>query len=169
MEFVDGVSITEYCDSHQLPLAKRIHLFQGVCAAVQHAHTKGVIHRDIKPSNVLVAPSSETAVPSTEDRGPSTAPLGTRNSALGTPKIIDFGIAKAISGKLTDHTLTTDLSRLIGTFPSSVLIGQARNRMVHSLREGGDYRSTISLLRPIASATGASGREAMARRTGGRS
>jgi serine/threonine protein kinase/tetratricopeptide (TPR) repeat protein len=110
MEFVDGVSITEYCDSHRLPPTKRIRLFQDVCAAVQHAHTKGVIHRDLKPSNILV--ERHQGIEAT-DHGISMP--GCLDASMPRPKIIDFGIAKAISGKLTDQTLTTELSRLIGT------------------------------------------------------
>ncbi|MEM6938413.1 MAG: serine/threonine-protein kinase, partial [Pseudomonadota bacterium] len=85
MEYVDGSSITEYCDQRQLTIEERLALFQQVCAAVQHAHQKGVIHRDIKPSNVLVAES---------DDGP-------------TPKVIDFGIAKATDLSIDQETLAT--------------------------------------------------------------
>ncbi|MGD8868024.1 MAG: serine/threonine-protein kinase [Gemmatimonadales bacterium] len=93
MEYVPGVSITEYCDMHKLPVRARLELFQGVCQAVQHAHQKGVIHRDLKPTNILVA----------EQDG---QPL---------PKVIDFGIAKAMGPSLTEKTLHTQLGQLIGT------------------------------------------------------
>lgn len=93
MEHVDGVSITEYCDSRQLSIADRLCLFVDVCEAVQHAHQKGIIHRDIKPSNILVAPQ--------RDRG--------------VPKIIDFGIAKAMTQPLTERTLFTEKGQLVGT------------------------------------------------------
>ena len=93
MEYVDGVPITKFCDEHSIPLAARLELFARVCLALQHAHQKGVIHRDIKPSNVLVA----------------------LTDGVPTPKVIDFGIAKATQGRLTDHTLVTALEQFIGT------------------------------------------------------
>ena len=93
MEHVDGVSITEYCDSKKLNITDRLGLFLKVCEAVQHAHQKGIIHRDIKPSNILVA--------SRED--------------VGVPKVIDFGIAKAITQPLTERTLFTEKGQMIGT------------------------------------------------------
>jgi serine/threonine protein kinase len=93
MELVHGVSITEYCDKHKLTTRERLELFIQICQAVQHAHQKGVIHRDLKPSNVLVMVQ--------EDR-----PI---------PKIIDFGIAKAIEHRLTERTLFTEQGQLIGT------------------------------------------------------
>ncbi len=93
MELVRGFKITEYCDANQLTMPQRLGLFIQVCHAVQHAHQKGVIHRDIKPSNILV---------SVHDSGPM-------------PKVIDFGIAKAIEEPLTDLTLFTAYSQLIGT------------------------------------------------------
>jgi serine/threonine protein kinase len=95
MEFVEGVKITDYCDQHNLPIAARLELFVQVCDAIQHAHQKGIIHRDIKPSNILVM----------------TAPDG-----MPTPKVIDFGIAKATAGQqLTDKTIFTAREMLIGT------------------------------------------------------
>ncbi|HEV8148612.1 MAG TPA: serine/threonine-protein kinase, partial [Gemmatimonadales bacterium] len=93
MELVRGLPITQYCDIHRLPLAQRIELFIAVCRAVQHAHQKGVIHRDLKPSNVLV--SEQDGVPQ--------------------PKIIDFGIAKAVGQQLTENTLLTLGGQAIGT------------------------------------------------------
>jgi len=93
MEFVDGAPITKFCDQHRLPLAKRVELFARVCLAVQHAHRKGIIHRDLKPSNILVA----------------------LHDGVPTPKIIDFGIAKATGERLTEATLVTGLGQLIGT------------------------------------------------------
>jgi len=94
MEHVDGLSITDYCDQHRLSLPQRIELFQQVCAAVQHAHTKGVIHRDLKPSNVLVS---------------------TRDGRRPQPKIIDFGIAKSISTAHSDTSAVTELHHFVGT------------------------------------------------------
>jgi len=93
MELVHGVPITEYCDSHNLTIDQRLELFGTVCQAVQHAHHKGIIHRDIKPSNVLVS----------EQDGKPFA------------KVIDFGIAKATSARLTEKTLFTEQRQLIGT------------------------------------------------------
>jgi eukaryotic-like serine/threonine-protein kinase len=95
MELVDGIKITDYCDQHSLPINARLELFVQVCDAIQHAHQKGIIHRDIKPSNVLVA------------TGPDGEP---------TPKVIDFGVAKATLGlQLTDKTIFTAREMLIGT------------------------------------------------------
>jgi serine/threonine protein kinase len=93
MEYVKGLPITEYCDHHKLTIDQRLRLFQQVCHAVHHAHQKGIIHRDIKPSNILVSTQDDKAV----------------------PKIIDFGVAKAISRPLTEQTLITEDSQLLGT------------------------------------------------------
>ena len=93
MELVRGVPITEFCDKNDLGLRSRLELFVNVCNAVQHAHQKGVIHRDIKPSNVLV----------------------TRHDDLAVPKVIDFGVAKAIGQNLTDKTIYTRFAAIIGT------------------------------------------------------
>ncbi|MEJ2583426.1 MAG: serine/threonine-protein kinase, partial [Acidobacteriota bacterium] len=93
MEYVRGVPLTEYCDAQRLSTHERLKLFVKVCEGVQHAHQKGIIHRDIKPSNILVA---------VEDGRP-------------VPKIIDFGVAKATSQRLTERTLFTELGQWIGT------------------------------------------------------
>jgi serine/threonine protein kinase/tetratricopeptide (TPR) repeat protein len=93
MELVSGVPLTDYCDTRRLPIRERIELFLAVCEGVQHAHQKGVIHRDLKPSNVLVNVEGDAAV----------------------PKIIDFGVAKAVGGSLSGVTLHTKLGMLIGT------------------------------------------------------
>ncbi len=93
MELVRGVKITDYCDQNNLSTQERLDLFIQVCRAIQHAHQKGIIHRDIKPSNILV----------------------TMNDGVPLPKVIDFGIAKATQGKLTDQTLFTAFEQLIGT------------------------------------------------------
>jgi WD40 repeat protein len=94
MELVKGaVPITQFCDDNRLPPRQRLELFVSVCQAVQHAHQKGIIHRDLKPSNVLVA------------------------SHDGTPvvKVIDFGVAKAVGEPLTDKTVYTQLTQMVGT------------------------------------------------------
>ncbi|HET8648854.1 MAG TPA: serine/threonine-protein kinase, partial [Gemmatimonadales bacterium] len=92
MELVKGVALTEYCDANRLTVSERVRLFIQICQAVQHAHQKGVIHRDLKPSNILI----------TEQDGP-------------LPKIIDFGIAKALSQRLTERTLVTAFGQSMGT------------------------------------------------------
>lgn len=93
MELVRGIRITEYCDQAQLPTTERLKLFISVCHAIQHAHQKGIIHRDIKPSNILV----------------------TLHDGVPVPKVIDFGIAKATEGRLTEATVYTELHQFIGT------------------------------------------------------
>ncbi len=93
MELVRGIPITKFCDEQNLPAAKRLELFTQVCHAVQHAHQKGIIHRDLKPSNILV----------------------TLHDGAPVPKVIDFGIAKATHGRLTDKTLFTAFEQFIGT------------------------------------------------------
>ncbi len=93
MELVRGIRITDYCDQNSLPTRERLLLFIKVCQAIQHAHQKGIIHRDIKPSNILV----------------------TLHDGVPVPKIIDFGIAKAIDQRLTDKTVFTQFQAFIGT------------------------------------------------------
>src|ERR1700678_1015193 len=93
MELVRGIKITEYCDQNQLNTKERLTLLIEVCHAVQHAHQKGIIHRDIKPSNIMV----------------------TLHDGVPVPKVIDFGIAKATEGRLTDETVYTQLHQFIGT------------------------------------------------------
>src|SRR5262245_31734642 len=93
MELVKGISIIQYADEHRLTPHQRLDLFIPVCQAVQHAHQKGIIHRDIKPSNVLVADYDDHPV----------------------PKVIDFGVAKAIGQHLTERTMFTQLGQVVGT------------------------------------------------------
>jgi len=93
MELVKGASITEFCDANNLNAHDRLKLFVQVCRAVQHAHQKGIIHRDIKPTNVMV----------------------TLHDGVPVPKVIDFGIAKAINRRLTEKTLFTRYAQIIGT------------------------------------------------------
>jgi serine/threonine protein kinase len=93
MEYVPGVPITEWCDQHKLTVQERLELFIHVCEGVNHAHQKAIIHRDLKPSNILV----------------------TEVDGKPAPKIIDFGVAKAVSQRLTEHTLVTSLGAVLGT------------------------------------------------------
>ena len=93
MELVKGVPITQYCDQKQLTPRERMQLFVPICQAVQHSYQKGIIHRDIKPSNVLVALYDDRAV----------------------PKIIDFGVVKAINHRLTERTMFTEFGQVVGT------------------------------------------------------
>jgi serine/threonine protein kinase len=93
MELVRGIKITDYCDQANLTTKDRLDLFIKVCQAIQHAHQKGIIHRDIKPSNIRV----------------------TLHDGVPVPKVIDFGIAKATDGRLTDNTIYTQLHQFIGT------------------------------------------------------
>ena len=93
MEYVQGIPITEHCDWHKLTIEERLRLFLHVCEGIQHAHSKGIIHRDLKPSNILVCRSADGAV----------------------AKVIDFGIAKALSQPLTEQTLYTEQGQFVGT------------------------------------------------------
>jgi serine/threonine protein kinase len=93
MELVRGLPITEYCDGERLSIPQRLELFVLVCRAVQHAHQKGIIHRDLKPSNILV----------------------TLHNGVPVPNVIDFGVAKATGQGLTEKTVYTAITQLIGT------------------------------------------------------
>ncbi|MFC1597048.1 protein kinase [Planctomycetota bacterium] len=93
MELVRGVPITDYCDQNQLTARERLELFVSVCHAIQHAHQKGIIHRDVKPTNVLVTLRDGTPI----------------------PKVIDFGVAKAINQRLTEQTVYTRFAQMVGT------------------------------------------------------
>jgi len=93
MELVKGIPITDFCDQHQLDLPQRLELFRKVCEAVQHAHQKGIIHRDLKPTNILVELEDVRAA----------------------PKVIGFGVAKAMRQALTENSLQTGFHQIIGT------------------------------------------------------
>jgi len=92
MEYVQGSPITRYCDQQKLTIEERLLLFLRVCEAVQHAHQKGIIHRDIKPSNIMIPVEGEAV-----------------------PKVIDFGVAKALGQPLTERTLVTEQGQFVGT------------------------------------------------------
>ncbi len=94
MELVNGLPLTHFCDEARLTPRQRLELFLPICQAVQHAHQKGIIHRDLKPANILV----------------------TLIDGKPVPKVIDFGIAKATAGKLTDESLSTQFGAVLGTF-----------------------------------------------------
>ncbi|MGE3313085.1 MAG: WD40 repeat domain-containing serine/threonine protein kinase, partial [Limisphaerales bacterium] len=93
MELVRGIRITDYCDENHLTTRERLTLFTQVCRAIQHAHQKGIIHRDVKPSNILVS----------------------HHDGVPVPKVIDFGIAKAIDQRLSDNTFFTEFRAFLGT------------------------------------------------------
>ncbi len=93
MELVSGVPITKFCDDRKASIAERLRLFGAVCHAIQHAHQKGILHRDIKPANVLVAMEENEPV----------------------PKVIDFGVAKALHKRLTERPMHTEVGQLVGT------------------------------------------------------
>jgi serine/threonine protein kinase/tetratricopeptide (TPR) repeat protein len=93
MELVKGDPVTDYCDRNNLSTQQRLELFRSICHAVQHAHQKGIIHRDLKPGNVLVTVADGVPI----------------------PMVIDFGIAKATSARLTEKTVFTEFRQLIGT------------------------------------------------------
>ncbi|MFY9344189.1 MAG: serine/threonine-protein kinase [Planctomycetota bacterium] len=93
MEYIAGIPITDYCDRNRLDTKARIHLFQRVCSAVQHAHERGIVHRDLKPSNILV----------------------TVRDGQPEPRIIDFGLAKALNHRLVEATVFTEQGQIIGT------------------------------------------------------
>jgi serine/threonine protein kinase/WD40 repeat protein len=93
MELIRGIHITQYCDENKLNTQERLDLFTKVCNAIQHAHQKGVIHRDIKPANILV----------------------TLHDGVPVPKVIDFGVAKAVEMELTEKTIYTQIQQFIGT------------------------------------------------------
>ena len=121
MELVLGSWVTRFCDEHRFDVRKRLELFLRVCQAVQHAHQNGVIHRDLKPSNILVTQVDDRPV----------------------PKVIDFGIAKAIAGRLTESTFMTSTEQLLGT-PDYMSPEQAAKR-----EKGIDTRSDVYSLGAI--------------------
>lgn len=93
MELVNGLPLNKYCDDARLTPKDRLELFIPICQAVQHAHQKGIVHRDLKPANILV----------------------TLYDGKPVPKVIDFGVAKATGGKLTDESMLTQFGAVVGT------------------------------------------------------
>lgn len=93
MEFIEGLPLTTYCDKHRLSIEARLRLFKQICAGVHHAHMKGIVHRDLKPGNVLVAREGDEAV----------------------PKIVDFGLAKAMNRDFLAGAVCTESDRVMGT------------------------------------------------------
>src|SRR6266496_2757690 len=130
MELVRGIRITDYCDQNDLSIRQRLDLFIEVCQAIQHAHQKGIIHRDIKPSNILV----------------------TLHDAVPVPKVIDFGIAKATEGRLTDKTLFTDFQQFIGT-PAYMSPEQAEMSGIDIDTRSDTYALGVLLYEPLTAQT----------------
>src|ERR1039458_3441460 len=139
MELVRGVPITEYCDQNNLSTHERIDLFIKVCQAIQHAHQKGIIHRDIKPSNILV----------------------TLHDGVPVPKVIDFGIAKATEGRLTDNTVYTQLHQFVGT-PAYMSPEQAEMSGLDIDTRSDIYSLGVLLYELLAGSTPFDGKELMA-------
>jgi serine/threonine protein kinase len=115
MEYVVGMSITAYCDKHKLTIHQRMELFILVCDGVQHAHQKAIIHRDLKPSNILI----------------------TEVDGKPVPRLIDFGVAKATSQRLTAGTMYTQVGGIIGT------LGYMSPEQADSSGENIDTRSDV--------------------------
>lgn len=139
MELVRGIPITDYCDQNNLTTEERLELFAKVCHAVQHAHQKGIIHRDIKPSNILV----------------------TLYDGVPVPKVIDFGIAKATEGRLTDATIYTQLHQLVGT-PAYMSPEQAEMSGLDMDTRSDIYSLGVLLYELLAGRTPFDGRELLA-------
>jgi eukaryotic-like serine/threonine-protein kinase len=140
MELVRGIRITDYCDQNQLSTKERLDLFIKVCQAIQHAHQKGIIHRDIKPSNILV----------------------TLHDGVPVPKVIDFGIAKATEGRLTDATVYTQLHQFIGT-PAYMSPEQAEMSGLDIDTRSDIYSLGVLLYELLAGSTPFDGQELMSR------
>jgi serine/threonine protein kinase len=138
MELVRGVKITDYCDQANLGTRDRLELFIKVCHAIQHAHQKGIIHRDIKPSNILV----------------------TLHDGVPVPKVIDFGIAKATQGELTDKTIHTQFQQFIGT-PAYMSPEQAEMSGLDIDTRSDIYSLGVLLYELLAGSTPFDGRELM--------
>jgi serine/threonine protein kinase/WD40 repeat protein len=136
MELVQGVAITEFCSTHNYSIRQKLELMVDVCLAIQHAHQKGVIHRDVKPSNILVQEVDGRVA----------------------PKVIDFGIAKAIHTPLTDRTLFTEFRQMIGT-PEYMSPEQSQTSAVDADTRSDIYALGILLYELITGSTPLDGRE----------
>src|SRR5882762_8803001 len=139
MELVRGIRITDFCDQNNLSTRERLDLFIKVCHAIQHAHQKGIIHRDIKPSNILV----------------------TLHDCVPVPKVIDFGIAKATEGRLTDATVYTQLHQFIGT-PAYISPEQAEMSSLDIDTRSDIYSLGVLLYELLAGSTPFDAKELMA-------
>ena len=139
MELVRGIKITDYCDQANLSTKDRLGLFIKVCQAIQHAQQKGIIHRDIKPSNILV----------------------TLHDGVPVPKVIDFGIAKATEGRLTDNKVYTQLHQFIGT-PAYMSPDQAERGGLDIDTRSDIYSLGVSLHELLAGSTPFDAKELMA-------
>ena len=139
MELVRGIKVTDYCDQANCTTNERLDLFIKICQAIQHAHQKGIIHRDIKPSNILV----------------------TLHDGVPVPKVIDFGIAKATEGRLTDNTVYTQLHQFIGT-PAYMSPEQAEMSGLDIDTRSDIYSLGVLLYELLAGSTPFDGRELMA-------
>src|ERR1044071_8740517 len=139
MELVRGIRITDYCDQNNLSTGERLDLFIKVCHAIQHAHQKGSIHRAIKPSNILV----------------------TWHDGVPVPKVIDFGIAKATEGRLTDATVYTQLHQFVGT-PAYMSPEQAEMSGLDIDTRSDIYRLGVLLYELLAGSTPFDPKELMA-------
>jgi serine/threonine protein kinase len=128
MELVRGTRITHFCDEHRLSIWQRLDLFIHICRAIHHAHQKGVIHRDIKPSNILVAMQDGAAV----------------------PKVIDFGVAKAMQGRLAGRTVFTGAEQFIGTpaymSPEQAEIDRSPKTFYHPQKGPGQFPASDGIL-----------------------
>jgi serine/threonine protein kinase/tetratricopeptide (TPR) repeat protein len=123
MELVHGIPITRFCEQQRLTLRQRLELFTQVCQAVQHAHQKGIIHRDLKPSNILVTNVESVSAPRVtqparddENSGrPRAKPAPSTTREQPAPRIIDFGIAKAVQSSITGPAAVTWAGQFVGT------------------------------------------------------
>ena len=146
MELVNGLLLTKFCDEARLTTKERLELFVAICQAVQHAHQKGIVHRDLKPANILV----------------------TIIDGKPVPKVIDFGVAKATAGKLTDVSLSTQFGAVVGTLeymsPEQASFFAIKQKLAAENPKDPDYREGVALaLDNLGELAHALGREAEAR------